>query len=143
MKQRSNVLRKRGATPAIAVAVACMVLPLKAAEKQGGTNDAQKTAAVVKRDPFWPVGYKPKQMVQKEQKGKTKIIPGGSWKEAMKNVVINGVSSRDNEHFAVINGELKSVGDTVSVRLGTSVYTWAVVSIEPPSSVKLRRVSVR
>ena len=62
----------------------------------------------------------------------------------MKKVVINGVSSSaDNDYYAVINGEVKSVGDTVSVRMDSSVYTWAVDDIKPPGSVKLRRVSVR
>lgn len=112
-----------------------------------GTNDASQVSASVKRDPFWPVGYVPKevqsQMLKKSSKSSLQI-GGNSWREAMKKVVINGVSSRsDSEYYAVINGTIKSVGDTVSVTLGNTTYTWAVDNIKPPGSVKLRRVSVR
>jgi len=115
------------------------------AADQAGTNDARTGGAVEKRDPFWPVGYRPNHIVRNTPLGKIQSSSsGGTWNEAMKKVVVNGVSSRaDNEYFAVINGEVKRVGDTVSVRLGTSVYTWAVDGIEPPVSVQLRRVSVR
>lgn len=118
-----------------------------AASQEGGTNVAKKGSAAVKRDPFWPVGYVPKNVqtispVKQTDGGTTSAV--SSWSAAMKNVVINGVSSRaDNEYCAVINGEVKNVGDTVTVRMGGSVYTWAVDGIEPPGSVKLRRVSVR
>lgn len=119
-----------------------MTTPALAASK-GGTNGAKKTAAM-KRDPFWPVGYVPKNGQSAVIVSSSSKSSGGSWDEAMKRVVINGVSSRaDNDYFAVINGEVKSVGETVSVRLGTSVFTWMVDGIEPPDSVKLRRVSVR
>ncbi len=114
---------------------------------QGGTNDAKKKPEAVKRDPFWPVGYTPKNMQSVAEQGASEggtEAAANSWSAAMKKVVINGVSSRaDNEYYAVINGSIKSVGDTVSVRLGNSVYTWAVDGIEPPGSVQLRRLSVR
>lgn len=122
------------------VAVAASTKPTK-----DGTNDAKKANAAVKRDPFWPVGYVPKNVqTLSPEAGSANVVVAGGWSEAMKKVVINGVSSRaSDEYYAVINGAVKSVGDTVSVRLGTSTYTWAVDGIEPPGSVKLRRVSVR
>lgn len=110
----------------------------------GGTNDAQSNGTAVKRDPFWPIGYVPESVKAAEAK-KTVVIKkteGNDWNGAMKKVVINGVSSRaDNEFFAVINGEVKSVNDTISISHGGITYTWAVASIKPPGSVKLRRVS--
>ena len=67
-----------------------------------------------------------------------------NWKDAMKKVVINGVSSRaDDEFFAVINGQVKSIGETVTLKHEGTIYTWAVDSITPPGSVKLRRVSAK
>lgn len=99
-----------------------------------------------KRDPFWPVGYIPERLIAKKAPvEKVKSAPViGSWSLAMKTIVINGVSSRsDNDFFAVINGEIKSVGDSVSVKYGDAVYTWSVDGIKPPNSVKLRRVSVQ
>ncbi|WP_372796274.1 hypothetical protein [Pontiella sp.] len=106
-----------------------------------GTNDALKPAVREKRDPFWPVGYVPERMIQKAEKV-VKPTTSKDWAGAMKKVVINGVSSRGHDDFfAVVNGELKSVGDTFSVDHNGTIYTWAVASIQPPGSVSLRRVS--
>ncbi len=130
----------------VVMMLACMSSSGETSGSEAGINDARRRGAVEKRDPFWPVGYQPKNVTLKTPSGTTRSTStsGGTWNEAMKQVIVNGVSSRaDNEYFAVINGEVKSVGDTVSVRLGNSIYTWAVDGIEPPVSVKLRRVSVR
>jgi len=112
-----------------------------------GTNDALEQEAFIKRDPFWPVGYAPKIIKSVMPKGTPEqgvAKVDNSWNEAMKKVVINGVSSRaKNAYCAVINGQVKSVGDTVTINHGGTIYTWAVDGIEPPSSVKLRRVSAR
>ncbi len=119
-----------------------MALNAVAATSESGTKDASKKSVETKRDPFWPVGYQPE-----EKKSEAEVvakISGEGWSGAMKQIVINGVSSRaGDEYIAVINGEIKNVGESVSVRLGSSVYTWVVDSIKPPSSVKLRRVSVQ
>lgn len=112
-----------------------------------GTNDAPEQKAVIKRDPFWPVGYVPKNITSMVPKGNAEqgaAKVDNSWNEAMKKVEINGVSSRaKNAYCAVINGQVKSVGDTVAINHSGTIYTWAVDGIEPPSSVKLRRVSAR
>ena len=112
-----------------------------------GTNDALEHKAALKRDPFWPVGYVPqniKSVVPKVNPEQSNGPVDNSWNEAMKKVEINGVSSRAKDAYcAVINGQVKRVGDTVTVSHSGTIYTWAVDSIKPPSSVKLRRVSVR
>ncbi|VGO14952.1 hypothetical protein PDESU_03532 [Pontiella desulfatans] len=114
------------------------------AKSTDGTKDANQKAPVIKRDPFWPIGYVPESVKAATEPEPEPVKPtvANNWNKAMRNVVINGVSSRaDNEFFAVINGEVKSVGDTVSISFDGMVYTWAVDSIKPPGSVKLRRVS--
>ena len=119
------------------------------AQKAGadGINDAKEQTALPRRDPFWPVGYVPKKVtsiVPVELSKKSEVKVDNSWNEAMKKVVINGVSSRaENAYFAVINGQIKSIGDTVTINHGGILYTWAVDGVEPPDSVKLRRVSAR
>lgn len=100
------------------------------------------------RDPFWPVGYVPEMKtpeVDTEKKVEKKVQhrSEAGWAAAMKLVEIKGVSSRaGNEFFAVINGEVKQVGDSVSVKMNDGVYSWTVESITPPGSVKLRRETV-
>jgi hypothetical protein len=109
-----------------------------------GMNDAKTEASAVKRDPFWPIGFVPESLSKENVKAADVKKPTGNsdWSGAMKKVVINGVSSRsNNEFFAVINGDVKSENDTVSVEHDGTIYTWAVASIKPPGSVKLRRVS--
>ena len=110
-----------------------------------GTNDATSGLSPEKRDPFWPVGYIPKETAAKPKKIEPKrVVPSGryEWGLAMKKLLISGVSSKGkNEFFAVVNGKVKSVGDTISVDYEGITYTWAVESIKPPGSVKLRRVS--
>ncbi len=118
---------------------------LKAAPADG-TDVAKKGATAIKRDPFWPVGYVPEHVkaavLAKEKPEAVKPTVANDWNKAMRKVVINGVSSRaDNEFFAVINGQVKSVGKTITVNHEGTVYTWAVDEIKPPGSVKLRRVS--
>ena len=118
------------------------------AQAPDGTNGAKQETTALKRDPFWPVGYVPERVKKAiATQGKpTAVRPtvANDWSRAMKKIAINGVSSRaSNEFFAVINGQVKSVGDTVTVNHDGMVYTWAVESIKPPGSVKLRRVSAR
>lgn len=109
-----------------------------------GAENAKTLKSIVKRDPFWPVGYVPESVraasIKKPEVKKP--TESNDWNGAMKKVVINGVSSRsNNEFFAVINGQVRSVDDTINVNHGGVTYTWAVASIKPPGSVKLRRVS--
>jgi len=136
----------------VAVAVVIgLVGTVNSAQTQKGAGsgiyNANDQTAALKRDPFWPVGYVPKNtrsVVQKISSEESPATVDNSWNEAMKKVVISGVSSgADNAYFAVINGEIKSVDDIVTVNHGRSIYTWAVDSIKPPASVKLRRVSVK
>lgn len=112
-----------------------------------GTDDANVGNVAVQRDPFWPVGYKPKWKIAKESNKHIKVVAeegNTDWTKAMEQVVIQGVSSKaGNEFYAVINDQIKSAGETVSVTVGTVNYTWMIEGISPPSSVKLRRVSAR
>lgn len=118
-------------------------------EELGGMYNAKINATAGLRDPFWPVGYKSKETAGKGQENKrTKAVEESTgnvdWKKAMKQVAIQGVSSRGGgEFFAVINGQVKGAGETVSVKLGGVTYQWMIDSVSPPSSVKLRRVSAR
>jgi hypothetical protein len=143
MRRYKNVFFKGGVGLVISLASVCVVLPAAGSDDKG-TKNAKEMVGVIKRDPFWPVGYVPKEAVLAATQKSTADVPAGSWKEAMKMVSIDGISrSAGSEYYAVINGQIKSAGDTVSVRLGNSLYTWAVDSIEAPGSVKLRRLTVR
>lgn len=134
--------RRAGLPGSGLLALMCLTVLCRAAA--GGTDDAVRMNASEKRDPFWPVGYMPKRVVQAAPEKKPEPVKAvRDWSGAMQQVKINGVSSKGHEEFyAVVNGELKSVGETFSVEYQGAVYTWEVASIEPPGSVRLRRVSV-
>ncbi len=113
-----------------------------------GINDAPTEPVAIKRDPFWPVGYVPEKIRNAEQAEvdleQENLKGNNNWDQAMKQVVINGVSSRaGSEAYAVINGQIRTVGDTITVNYHRNIYTWAVDRITVPGSVKLRRVSVQ
>jgi hypothetical protein len=117
-------------------------------DQQSGINDAPTEDVAIKRDPFWPVGYVPEKTRDAEQVEAVQEVESlkgnDNWNQAMKQVVINGVSSRaDNEAYAVINGQIRTVGDTITVNHQRNIYTWAVDRITSSGSVKLRRVSVQ
>ncbi len=143
---RKRINFKTGCGSLIAVLFAgstAVSIPGSLAESNDGKNNATGGVAAVRRDPFWPVGHTPKQMENSALAGTPEIAGGIDWDKAMKKVVINGVSSRaDNEYVAVINNEVKSVGESVSMQYGGARYTWTVESITPPGSVKLRRHAV-
>ena len=134
--------------PALLLVAGMLQSGLCDGQARGGTDSANNsTIDSAARDPFWPVGYTPERMAETEASDEVAAAAeneNADWNTAMKQLVINGVSSRaDNEFFAVINGQIKTVGETVAVVLGSSTYSWVVEGIAPPSSVKLRRVSVK
>jgi len=110
-----------------------------------GMNHAKVGTDTVLRDPLWPVGYTPAwQGAKNTQEESATVKNEGSidWNKAMEKVAIQGVSSRaGNEFYAVVNGQVRSAGETVCVEIGNVSYTWMIEGISPPSSVKLRRVS--
>jgi hypothetical protein len=108
------------------------------ASSKGGVIHAK--ISITARDPFWPVGYEPEKPENVEVM-KLQTLADKNWNEAMKQVVIQGVSRVSGEYCAIINTKTKRVGESVSVEYGGVRYTWRVDGITPPGSVKLRRVS--
>ena len=112
-----------------------------------GMDDAVSTPVEVQRDPFWPVGFEPKRNVVIETTGTNvtvRVKEGADWNKAMQQIAIQGVSSKaGNESYAIINGQVRSTGETVTLLVGEINYTWMIESISPPSSVKLRRLSAQ
>ncbi len=128
---------------ALFVGMGGVFLPRSEAEQNDGKGNAKDSVVATKRDPFWPIGHTPKRVNPEGTKTtSTEARKPGSinWEEAMKRVVINGVSSRaTDEYVAVINNEVKSVGEAVSILYDGAKYIWKVERITPPGSVKLRR----
>lgn len=146
---KPNPTRKIGITTLLMLLAGLIALPT--ADSQTNQTDGIDSAIVgvvaVQRDPFWPVGFTPERLVKKKPEEQSKMLESIGkidWNKAMKQVAIQGVSSRaEDEFFAVVNGEIKGPGETVSVQVDGVGYTWMIDGISPPSSVKLRRVSAQ
>lgn len=142
LKKVQGMRVKRG----MACLAATWIVGCAVAAEQGvsgtGTDNASKVSAEAKRDPFWPVGYQPKGSTGPET---TEIKPvADKWSQAMAKIVISGVSTRaDKKYYAIINGQLKGVGDTVSVTVDEMEYVWVVDDVQATGSVKLRRKSAQ
>ena len=136
---------------AMAVMVLTGVLAASAVDEAtspvDGMDDAPTPSSVIQRDPFWPVGFEPKRSVVTETTDENvtvRVEQGTDWNKAMEQVAIQGVSSKaGHESYAIINGQVKSVGETVTIRVGEINYTWMIEGISPPSSVNLRRLSAQ
>lgn len=110
-----------------------------------GQDGEDPVAVKPARDPFWPVGYKAQKGAPQAEVAPPQAVSQKSdedWRAAMKQVMVSGVSRRgESEYCAVINGELKVVGEKITVSYNGAEFSWTVAAIAPPASIKLRRVS--
>jgi len=112
------------------------------------TNTAPQNHQKILRDPFWPVGYfpeewgmNPAEKKKADEENKRKAISGKDWDIAIKKITINGIcKTEDGELYAVINNQVKSIGELVAVDTKDQRYYWKIIDIQPPRNVKLQRV---
>ena len=98
------------------------------------------------RDPFWPVGYRPKSKDELEreraQAAQTRhVINPALWDEAQAVLRIGGSMQTPQGFTALINGELVKTGDIVSLRYKNQQYRWKIDSVAL-SGVSLSRLDV-
>ncbi len=93
------------------------------------------------RDPFWTVGYFPSQWGEdlKPQKQKTSA---SEWRIPTSQIEISGVSSMGTRVMAIINGELKKVGDIVEIFYLGKVFQWKVSEIQADGNVSFDRYQI-
>lgn len=86
------------------------------------------------RDPFWPVGYRPKsrEEIERERRLATasqKPVSPPRWEEAQALMRIGGSMRTPRGFTALINGELVKAGDIVSLRFKEKLYRWKIDSV--------------
>ncbi len=145
MNRQRGLMCGRAVNCRLGLAVAFIAWMFAAGGVAHGQDGEDPVAVKPARDPFWPVGY---QAQKDEPQAEVMPQPAVSqksdedWRAAMKLVMVSGVSQRGvSEYCAVINGELKVVGERITVSFNGAEFSWTVAAIAPPASIKLRRVS--
>lgn len=114
-------------TPCLAAA------PKSAGKVSKSTASKQKTAQELPmhliRDPFWPIGWAPKDW-GKDMDEVKKITGLRKWSSAAAKIKLTGISKSRGKYFAVIKGQgLKEKGDIISVTHMGLVYRWTIKDI--------------
>lgn len=94
------------------------------------------------RDPFWPVGFFPEGWQKKSAKNDPNL-DGQDWKVAASKISIDGTSRMGDKTLAIINGEMKNVGDLVVVVYKGKSYQWKIFGIDSSGKVQLQKQETR
>ncbi len=123
---------------------------LRAPSQDASSSVASATVAAerppvqeILRDPFWPVGFFPEGWRSQSETKSDAGLEGSGWKAAYAKINISGTSRLDGRTAAIINGELKVVGDSVVVLHDGRTYQWEIVGIESDGRIQLKRLGVR
>ncbi|MCC7300797.1 MAG: hypothetical protein IT583_06935 [Verrucomicrobia bacterium] len=95
------------------------------------------------RDPFWPIGFFPKDWQDKPLTMGVPDMGSSGWKSARAKVRLTGTSRLGDKTVAIINGELKSIGDQIEVLHEGKTYQWEIVEITADGQVELKKLGIR
>lgn len=95
------------------------------------------------RDPFWPVGFFPEGWAQKSSSPDGSSQDKSDWKTAFGKIQISGTSKLGGRAGAIINGELKSVGDQIDILHAGRMYQWQIVGIDVNGQVQLKKLGIK
>ena len=104
---------------------------------------SEKWAQEPLRDPFWPVGYFPPDWQQKTSFQGEPDLDGSGWKTASGKIRISGTSQLDGRAAAIINGELKRIGEQIDVLHEGKTYQWQIVGIDAEGRIQLKKLGIR
>lgn len=115
-------------------------------ESEAVRGEAEQTPSPESlRDPFWPVGFvPPPTMAAATGKtitaGTSIVSPMPQWEEALKTLVVQGIMKvGESNYTAVVNGNIVSKNDRVSILFSGRTYEWVVSEISD-DGVSFRRV---
>jgi hypothetical protein len=96
------------------------------------------------RDPFWPIGFFPPNWQRKpDPRGSLDAGDAGGWTAASAKLRISGTSQLGDRTVAIINGELKSVGEQVDVLYEGKRYQWEIIGIGANGQIQLKKMGIR
>jgi len=96
------------------------------------------------RDPFWPIDFFPPNWQRKvEDQGALNSGNADGWTEASAKLRVGGTSRLGDRAAAIINGELKSVGEKVEVLHEGKTYQWEIIGIGVTGQIQLKKTGIR
>jgi hypothetical protein len=95
------------------------------------------------RDPFWPVGFFPQDWQQKSLTQSAADMAGSGWKAAFAKLKVSGTSRLGDRTAAIVNGELKAIGEQVEVLYEGRTYQWEIVGIDATGQIQVKRLGNR
>lgn len=90
------------------------------------------------RDPFWTIGYFPAGWGAKPEPEK-QTTSASEWRIPTSQIEISGVSRMGSHVVAIINGELRQVGDLVEISYLGKKFQWKVSEIQADGNVSFER----
>ncbi|HKL22410.1 MAG TPA: hypothetical protein VJ904_11435 [Tichowtungia sp.] len=96
------------------------------------------------RNPFWPVDYWPENWeAMNADEQNTSMTSGARWETPASQISVTGTSRMGDQTVAIINGEIKEVGDLIEVSHGGRTYQWRLKKIHPEGTVDIERVGIK
>jgi len=95
------------------------------------------------RNPFWPVGYLPENWSKTDEIGRPLPSEDSNWDGPAARLQVSGTSQMGAQTVAIVNDELKSIGELVEVQYNGRVYQWKVQDIQADGTVNLERYAVK
>jgi hypothetical protein len=139
-------LRTTGSMPTNTPAKSTILLPdasLPNASATAKKEPAEKWGHELLRDPFWPVGHFPPDWRKKTTSRDEPDLDGSGWKAASAKIQVSGTSRLSDRTAAIIDGELKSVGDQVEILHEGKTYQWEIIGIDTDGQIRLKKLDVR
>jgi hypothetical protein len=95
------------------------------------------------RDPFWPIGFFPEGWQTKKSGPGGLNQEGSDWKAASGKIQISGTSKLGGRTGAIINGEVRGVGDQIDILHAGKTYQWQIVGIDADGQVQLKKLGIK
>jgi hypothetical protein len=93
------------------------------------------------RDPFWTIGFFPPNWQRKANaQSQSGSGDAGGWAAAAAGLKISGTSRLGDRTVAIINGEMKSVGEQIEVLHEGKTYHWEVIGIGANGQIQLKKM---
>jgi hypothetical protein len=110
---------------------------------QPDASGADDSALEPLRDPFWPVAYLPDGWkADRSDLSDQESFNGSDWDAPASMIRVSGTSSMGDQLVAIINGEIKEVGDLIQVKHNGRTYKWTLKGVKSNGKVTLQRVGI-